>query len=381
MIARHTIRSLVESQGADVASKKLVESLKSGDLKPSEISLRTLAEGMLGEEVVSSWAHRSGGLQMLMEAGEGVTIRAFSNTLGGIITAEIEAGYKRPATIGEQLVTVKETPNRFDRIGMPSEFLADDVDVAEGAEIPTASFGERYIDTPETTKKALIVGVTQEMVVADQTGQMLEHAGTIGELIAQRKEVKILRGVLGLDNTYKENGTSLNTYLTSGAWINSAALELIDHSSVETALTALSAIDAPSGGLPLLGMPDTILVPFAKSLTAQRVASSPNIEVRTASGANIVTQANPYANQFQSRVFSSPWIRKLLVASGLTAAQADKNWIIGDTRKAFQYRQNWPLTVTPIGPRPDKQIVAQFVASERGALAVREPRYVYKGTH
>lgn len=381
MIARHTIRTLVEANGADVASKKLVEAIQTGNLKPSEFSLRTLAEGVLGEEVVSQWASRSGGLQTLMEAGEGVTIRAFSNVLGGIITAEIEAGYKRPGLIGDQLVTVKETGNRFDRIGMPSEFQADDVDVAEGAEIPTASFGERYITTPETTKKALAVGVTQEMVVADSTGTMLEHASTIGELIAQRREVKILRGVLGLDNTYNENGTSLNTYLTSGAWVNSATLELVDHSSVEAALTALSGIDAPSGGLPLIGMPDTIIVPFAKSLTAQRIASSPNIEVRTVSGANIVTQANPYAVMFRDRVFTSPWIRKLLIASGITAAQADKNWIVGDTRRAFQYRQNWPLTVTPVGPRPDKQIVAQFIASERGALAVREPRYVYKGTH
>lgn len=381
MIGRTKIRTLVEANGATAVSEKFIESLQKGDLKPNDFSIKQLAEGFLGEDVVNAWQYSRGGLQTLEEAGEAVSIRGFSNTLGGIIMASMESGYRRPGLIGEALVSVVDTPNRFDRIGMPSEFDTLDFNVNEGAEIPTASFTERYIDTPDTTKKAMAVAVTREMVIADRGGQLMEQAATVGEYIAQLREQKILRGVLGIDNTYKENGNSLNTYLTSGAWINQASNELLDHSNIEAALVALANIDAPSGGLPLIGMPDTIVVPTAKALTANRLTTTPTIQVNTQSLAVETPMTNPYVSQFNGRVFSSPWIRRLLIASGISAANADKYWIIGDTRKAFQYRQNWALTNTAVGPNPLRDIVAQFIASERGVLAIREPRYVYRGTN
>ena len=70
------------------------------------------------------------------------------------------------------------------------------------------------------------------------------------------------------------------------------------------------------------------------------------------------------------------------MASGVTAANAKKWWFLGDFRRAFAYMENWPITVTqaPANSEADfnQDIVLRFKASERGAAAVINPRYVIK---
>ena len=59
-------------------------------------------------------------------------------------------------------------------------------------------------------------------------------------------------------------------------------------------------------------------------------------------------------------------------------------WFLGDFRKAFAYMENWPITVTQSPPNSEadfnQDIVIRFKASERGAAAVLNPRYVVKST-
>ena len=73
-----------------------------------------------------------------------------------------------------------------------------------------------------------------------------------------------------------------------------------------------------------------------------------------------------------------------IIASGEAAADAKQWWFLGDFRKAFAYMENWPITVTqaPRGSEAEfsQDIVLRFKASERGAAAVIDPRYVVKCT-
>ena len=69
----------------------------------------------------------------------------------------------------------------------------------------------------------------------------------------------------------------------------------------------------------------------------------------------------------------------------LTAAgQATSNWYLGNFRKAFAYMENWPITVTQAPQNSEAEftqdIMIRFKASERGAAATLEPRYVVKNT-
>ena len=102
----------------------------------------------------------------------------------------------------------------------------------------------------------------------------------------------------------------------------------------------------------------------------------------TDSGAATATTAsNPLGNH---RVYESRLAYRRIVASGVAAADAKKWWFIGDFRKAFAYMENWPITVTqaPLGSEADfnNDVVLRFKASERGAAAVLNPRYVVKCT-
>ena len=82
------------------------------------------------------------------------------------------------------------------------------------------------------------------------------------------------------------------------------------------------------------------------------------------------------------RVEESRLAYRRIVASGVAAADAKKWWFMGDFRKAFAYMENWPITVTqsPVNSEAEfnSDIVVRFKASERGAAAVINPRYVVK---
>jgi hypothetical protein len=84
------------------------------------------------------------------------------------------------------------------------------------------------------------------------------------------------------------------------------------------------------------------------------------------------------------RVFDSRLAYRRVIASGVAAADAKKWWFVGDFRRAFAYMENWPITVTqaPLGSEAEftSDIVLRFKASERGAAAVLNPRYVVKNT-
>jgi hypothetical protein len=73
-----------------------------------------------------------------------------------------------------------------------------------------------------------------------------------------------------------------------------------------------------------------------------------------------------------------------VIAAGVAAVEAKKWWFVGDFRKAFAYMENWPITVTqaPINSEADfnNDILLRFKASERGAAAVINPRFVVKCT-
>jgi hypothetical protein len=93
------------------------------------------------------------------------------------------------------------------------------------------------------------------------------------------------------------------------------------------------------------------------------------------------TAANPLGNY---RVQESRLAYRRIAASGVSAADAKKWWFNGDFRKAFAYMENWPITVTqaPLGSEAEfnNDVVLRFKASERGAAAVLNPRYVVKCT-
>jgi hypothetical protein len=183
-------------------------------------------------------------------------------------------------------------------------------------------------------------------------------------------------------NNYKQNGSSYNTYNAANPWKNLlTANELVDWTDVDAAEQLFAEMLDPATGEPVLVRGTTVLVMPAYRHAAHRVFKAAEIQYTAAGSGTATTAANPLSGY---RVYESRLAYRRIVASGVAAADAKKWWFVGDFRKAFAYMENWPITVTqaPLGSEAEfnNDIVLRFKASERGAAAVLNPRFVVKCT-
>ncbi|HEY4761275.1 MAG TPA: hypothetical protein VIH42_11900, partial [Thermoguttaceae bacterium] len=150
---------------------------------------------------------------------------------------------------------------------------------------------------------------------------------------------------------------------------------------VDAAEQLFADILDPNTGEPVLIQATTVLVMPAYRHAAHRVFNAAEITYTTTGNNIATTAANPLG---QYRVVESRLAYRRVVASGQTAEAAKKWWFIGDFKKAFAYMENWPITITQSPALSEAEfnqdIVVRFKASERGAAAVINPRYIVKST-
>ncbi len=373
-----------EMDGADRTVEHLSESLREGHLKAEDFSIRDLAESLVpdGNHWVRMLDPRSSGSVSLMEAGEGVDASAFLNITGQVIYSKILEAYNQEAFVVSKLV--QHIPTRLDGEKIPGiGGIAESVDeVGPGMPYPNLGFGEDYIETPSTSKRGFIVPVTKEAIFFDRTHLILSRAVEVGEVLGLNKEKRLIDLAIGATNNYKFMGNNYSTYATSGAWINElAGNELVDWTNVDAAEQLFAEMSDPHTGEPILVGGTTVLVMPAYRHAAHRVFNAAEITYTGASSQTATTAANPLGNY---RVEESRLAYRRIVASGVATDNAKKWWLVGDFRKAFAYMENWPITVTqaPVNSEADfnNDIVLRFKASERGAAAVLNPRYVVKCT-
>ncbi len=369
--------------GTEKTVQHLSEALDERHLRPEDFSIRDLAEALVpdGGEWVRLLDPRSGGAS-IVEAAEGVDISAFQNIAGQVIYAKILDTYTQEAFVASKLVDT--VPTRLDGEKIPGVGPLEDVDaeVDPGMPFPHIGFGEDYIETPATTKRGFIVPVTKEAIFFDRTNLILRRASEVGELLGLNKEKRLLDLVIGATNNYKWRGTSYDTYQTTSPWVNElASNELVDWTNVDAAEGLLAEILDPNTGEPVLLRGTTALVMPAYRHAAHRVFNAAEINYAASGSTTSTIAANPLGNY---SVAESRLAYRRIIASGEAAAAAKKWWFLGDFRKAFAYMENWPITVTqaPRGSEAEfsQDIVLRFKASERGAAAVIDPRYVVKCT-
>lgn len=373
-----------ELDGPQQTVAHLSEALEKKELAPEDFSLRDLAETLTpgGSEWVRSLDPRSGDGVSLMESGDGVDATAFLNVASQLVSAKILESYTQEAFVVSKLVST--IPTRLDGEKIPGvSRVSEGLDeIHPGMPYPNLGFGEDYVETPSTAKRGLIVPVTKEAIFFDRTHLVLSRAAEVGEILGLNKEKRLLDAVIGATNTYKWRGTGYDTYQTSSPWVNvKSGNELIDWTDVDAAEQLMAEILDPNTGEPVLVQPNTVLVTGAYREAAARVFGA--MEIRfTGSGSETQTLvANPLRRY---DVEESRLMFRRIVASGVAAADAKKWWFLGDFKKAFAYMENWPITVARAPQNSEAEfsndIVARFKASERGAAAVLNPRYVVKCT-
>lgn len=373
-----------ELDGGERTVSHLSEALQAGHLKPEDFSIRELAEALVpdGREWVRMLDPRSAGSVSVLEAGDGVDVTAFLNITGQVIYSKIMESYTQEAFICSKLVDA--IPTRMDGEKIPGIGRIPDriEEVAPGMPYPHLGFSEDYIETPSTTKRGFIVPVTKEAIFFDRTHLVLSRAAEVGEILGLNKEKRIADLVVGATNNYKWRGTTYNTYQGTTPWINLvSANELVDWTNLDAAEQLFASMLDPNTGEPVLLRGTTLLVMPAYRQVAHRIVNATQLTFSPDGSPTATFAPNPLNNY---RVLDSRLVYNRIIASGTAASDAKKWFFVGDFRRAFAYMENWPITVTqaPLGSEAEfsSDIVLRFKASERGAAAVLNPRYVVKST-
>lgn len=380
------LKRLYEGLGPTQACNHLAEALEAGHLRPQEFSLRQLAEAMIpdGAEWVRmlSPVHKSGQMSLLEAGGTAVDTAAFRNVTGQLIFSKIKADYNTPAMVMSRLVP--DVPTSLDGEKIPGTTqIGDQAEVvAPGKDFPTVGFSEDYQETPQTTKRGLICAVTKEAVFFDRMNLVLQQAGKVGEWLAVNKEKRLIDLLIGQTNNYKWRGTNYNTYATSGAWINrKSSNPLTNWENVDAADQLWANMTDPFTGEPITIMGKQIVCMPANAKRGRMILNATAVnygDITTGTG-NQTVGANPLAGSSFTLAESALAYSRLQSQRSISASNAAKYWYYGDFAKAFAYMQNWPLTVVQAPANNDdefdRDVVAKFKASERGAAAVMDPRF------
>jgi hypothetical protein len=379
------LKRMYELDGPERTTRHLSEALREGHLKAEDFSLRELAEATVGPEWLRRMDPRGGGGVHLLEAGDGIDVTAFSNITGQVVYSRILEAYTQEAFVVSRLVDTIPTRLDGEKIAGIGRIADQAAEVPPGMPYPNVGMGEDYIETPSTTKRGLIVPVTREAIFFDRTYLVLQRAGEVGEALGLNKEKRLIDLVVGATQNYKWKGTGYSTYYAAadnGPWANVVTDELVDWTDLDAAEQLFADILDPSTGEPVLIQASTVLVMPAYRHAAARVLNATELVYGAETGAVRTTYANPYNRSYQ--FYDSRLAYRRIIAAGQTAAQAKKWWFLGDFRRAFAYMENWPITVTQSPPQSEAEfnqdIVVRFKASERGAAAVINPRYVVKST-
>ena len=281
-------------------------------------------------------------------------------------------GYSSPLLIGDSLVETISTPFNGEKIPGVGR-VGDDLEtIPEGGNYPNAIISEEYVSTPETIKRGLIMDVTREAIFFDRTGILLTECGRMGERVAVNKEKRILDVACGLVTIYRRNdGAAEATYQADNTVTSTA---LADWASIDAVQQKMNVQTDPTTGEPIALELDTVLVPKALEQTGKRIVNA--TMVRQTTNTNVATYSNDNQLKQSYNLVSGQYVRQ--------RTSSDTTWFAGQPKKAFVYMENWPLQVTQAAENTEvgftRDIVARFKASERGAAAVRDRRFMYKVT-
>ena len=342
---------------------------------------------------------------LLEAAGVGVDVSAFADinawtsVVGGLIEVKILEGFQNPLFIADKLMPPEPTKLNGQKIIAPARIGPQAAPRTPGMPHQRATFGERWVQTPETQENALACDLYKEAVFFDLTGQVLQHAQQVGEWVGYNKEIRVIDHFIGVTSQsggktqFNYKGTGQNTYATSrttGYLNDFTGNELLDFSSVDSAWQQFQRQQDAETGTRILTMPDTVLVMPGKVTVAQFVFDPRDTERRSAGSAtqstaaalNISTVGGMPGPWTKPEILWSPLVEQRATdADGLALSQsaATKLWFWWQRQKFCRYMANWPMTITPAPANSydmiDRGIAASYYANERGTPSTWYPWY------
>lgn len=373
------------SGGVERGNMILREAVKQKKIIPERLSFLGLAQGMIGE---SADAIRRG---LMAYKNSPFNVREqtvvdssnFAAVTGQILIDRVRAKYELATQIGKLIFSVESTGNNLQtyREAMVSRVPEFSETVEQNMPYPARQFSQQYIDYPAPSKFGHQCNITLEAVLSDQTRQIYQMADSVGEMTGWDEERRKLRVFLGIVNNFSQNGTTANTYRTSGAWVNMISnFSLTDWTSINTLESLARNMVDPVTGLPLNNVLKDLFVMPALRYTAKRILNATEIRSGGAITNGVTISANPLDNEMVLHP-TSQYVQVLAdTEGGYTSPQADSIVIAGQFQEAFVWREVFPVHTEQLPPNNersfDRDIVYSVKASGMGVACVREPRKV-----
>lgn len=391
---------LLESQDKETRSNTLaglLDAIRKKEVRGDDFQIQRLFESTVpdGREFISEFFDPS--LQgngksavSLMESGN-VNTGAFSTIVKEIAATHVMDAYEAEIDPVVGLIPTIKTNRNGERVPGVSQIGDLGEDVPEEGEYPRVGLSEDWMDTPQTTKSGLIIGITKEAIFFNYPMEsvILSRCSAVGSSLGIRKSNRAIDCLIDENRTVhrynrKDRGKVATYGNNSGYhdWDNlEASNGLVNYTDVDNMDALLSAIRDPNTGEPITlpkGKPSLICARGLR-MTARNIVNASEI-VHVLPG--YATSANPMEvknqNQFQNafEVVSSERIGMRLAT--------DTDWFYGWPELAFRCMENWPITTVqaPVNSEDEfkRDIIMQWKSSERSVYYTWEPRRMGKST-
>ena len=378
--------------------RNLTEALDSGDLKPEDFDFAEMTEAFLGREFQQLCkpgeenCHATDAIRV-MEAGDAVDYTAFQTITQRVISTKVVEEFNLESDKAAAMVDLEPNVRLRNERRPGITALENEGEVVHpGMPYPRQGLSEKYQDFGDAEKRGTIVPITKEaLFFVGLSGDILRQAGGVGTVLGRNKDKRIWNVFLGIATagnfTYGMKGLApvvYNTY-NNAAVADAAGNVIVPQNIHGFALNSWHDIDRANRLFDAMVDPDTaepieiretnIYVMPAAMMAAQSIITA--TEKRVTQGADTRIFSNPVAGY---NVTDMGRRARALAAATFDFGNVDGMWFLGDPKKAFVYRENWPLTVVqaPLNATDEfeRDIVFQIKSSERGSCWVKRPHYM-----
>ncbi len=360
--------------------------------------MQTFLQPHYGRNITEGDIHQAMGTIRLAETGGGaplgpsamLDVNAFRSSVFGLLDALAAEPAEEVDYLSERLIPTRQVnTNGGYYIGArgESDLYADPLEEGEAA--PLTGIKPSKIKLPEQYRRGKAVKITSHMMKYDRTTQIQEAVDKAGTGVKFQKEKDVAQCVMGIVNTFEQDGKTANTYQDAATdapntYVNTSINALSSYTDINDALTLLRRIRDPYTGRPVgLKAPYTLIVsPDEQALVSSIVRSTMTRQVQD--GADQRYGANPlqYIPEVPLLVpeYNEFWWDVLKDSAG--TSDAINNWFMGNFSKAFEYLSTTPFSgvddPSEVSPRHD--VIMCRVFQLWGRPAVKNPRYAYRGT-
>ena len=321
--------------------------VKAKKMVPDQIRMDQLFKAMVESQF-------RGGLDPTVpsvEIAEAASASAFPYaTSQAIFPIAIDAYEVNMGQVGQMVKEVTSKKIKEDHIGFTA--LGGPTAVPERAAYEETYPGEKRW-TIDNTKVGRIVSLTKEMILMDQTGDIVDHAASIGGLLGELRHQWIVERIAdiaswdgktaGANHTYNGSTVAIyaNDHTATDGVVNDNLITTAFSSVAIVAMVALLRRMQDEEGNQIVAAPRLLLVPPELEFDALKlVKSKTNFD-----DAN--NAFNPHEGAYQ--VVSSPFLT------------STSNFFLGDPIKMFRWQWVWRPMVERQGANSERAFTADII--------------------